>query len=471
VNLAHVLSESQVVQISEAAEGLLETTGFKVLDEEALGDCAKAGAKVDPSNGLVRLPRALLRELLAQVPRKYLISGIDGRTYEVGGGEQWGVAIVTDPWIVDYATQTPRRPRLEDLRRHTLIAQSMDHVAAISCMDYPVTDVEGPSSSLRAWEEHLLHHTKHTLFAPADEGRVRQWQEILEIIVPEGERGRGPLFSVMVAVISPLSISKFNVDLMRMAVRHGAPIVPTICPMAGSTAPYSLVGALLQGHVENLFMAALTQILCPGHPFQYAFGPSVMGMRSGHDRYYTLDKVLWKSAAVQLARACGPPVTAECGGTMTYRYDPQAGMEGSLFMLAAVASGADLLAGFGSCFTGMGMSAEFMLVQEAWMKAARFLLRGIGTEGLGDAIESIRKAGPGGEFLTDDLTLRNLHGDEFFSDCLFDTSARPEESRSMLERAHDRVEEILAKAQSPVPHPIQERIGRYFRDARGKTCF
>ena len=68
-------------------------------------------------------------------------------------------------------------------------------------------------------------------------------------------------------------------------------------------------------------------------------GLSVTDLRSGADLYYTLDKVLWKNAAVQLGLAENMPVGAECGGTLTHRYDPQAGAEGMLFMLAAHASG------------------------------------------------------------------------------------------------------------------------------------
>ncbi len=57
------------------------------------------------------------------------------------------------------------------------------------------------------------------------------------------------------------------------------------------------------------------------------------------------------------------PAMAECGGTLTYRYDQQNGMEGMLFMLSAAASDADILAGIGSCYNAVGMSAEMMIVQ------------------------------------------------------------------------------------------------------------
>jgi hypothetical protein len=83
---------------------------------------------------------------------------------------------------------------------------------------------------------------------------------------------------------------------------------------------------------------------------------------------YTVRNILgetWEIGTVQLGRAENMPTWAECGGAMTHRYDPQCGAEGMLFMLAAHASGADIISGFGSCHNAMGMSAEMMVIHPA----------------------------------------------------------------------------------------------------------
>ena len=63
---------------------------------------------MDETSGMVRFPRPLLRELLAGAPTSYTIGSPNGARRVIGGGEQLAVAIVTDPWIVDYAAQQPR---------------------------------------------------------------------------------------------------------------------------------------------------------------------------------------------------------------------------------------------------------------------------------------------------------------------------------------------------------------------------
>jgi trimethylamine:corrinoid methyltransferase-like protein len=109
------------------------------------------------------------------------------------------------------------------------------------------------------------------------------------------------------------------------------------------------------------------------------------------------------------------------------------------------------------------MSAEMMIVQTAWLEAARHLCRGInfgeGRLGLGN----IKAAGPGGAFLMDDLTLEYMRGGEFFQSAVFDMSGA-EGKPAMLERAHARVEELTADAESPLPGQVQEDLRRYFRD-------
>jgi trimethylamine--corrinoid protein Co-methyltransferase len=458
------LSEGQIQQFQKATEDVLENVGFHVMHEKLLRRCRAAGAKVDEASGIVRIPGPLLRELLAQVPSQYQIAGINGDGVTIGGDQQHCLAIVTDPWIVDYETQLPRRPCLEDLRRHTIIAQKLESVVAISRMDFPVTDVEGPTSSLRALEVHLLHHAKHNCVLATSMESLEQWLQIAGILTQGRDLCESRLISAGVAVLSPLALTGANGDLLLTACAHNFPVMPTVCPMAGTTAPYSRAGTLLLGNAEALFVAALSQIVRPGSPFLYGVGASRTDMQSGGDMYYTLDKVLWKLAAAQMGRSYNMPVASECGGTMTYRYDQQNGAEGMLFMLASYESRAQSLAGIGSCYNAVGMSAEMMVIQSAWLEAAKFLNQGIDTDNLDSMVDCIKRAGPGGHYLTDDLTIEMLRTPEFFSNDLLDYSGTYGPYPSLLERAHNKVEAMVADFESPVPEKVQEDLRGYFHD-------
>lgn len=457
-----VLTDAQRAEMREATWAFMEDTGFVVQHAGLLQAARTAGAAVEEASGRVRIPRELARELMTRVPSRYTIRNLLGQTWEVGGERQLGLAIVTDPWIIDYATLQPRRPCLEDVRRHTIVAAQLAPVAAMSCMDFPVTDVPEPTSNLRALEMHVLHHARHYVVMATSLESLNEWIRLARILVQSDDL-RG-LLSVAVATGSPLVLNEINGDLLMTAIRHGFAIQPTVCPMAGSTAPYSLAGTLLQAHLEVLMVTLLAQMVRPGSPVLYASGLSVTDLRSAHDLYYTLDKVLWKVASVQLAQAEHMPAMAECGGAMTHRYDPQGGAEGMLFMLAAQASGAQVLSGFGSCHNAVGMSAEWMVIQDAFLRGARHLSRGIVMDDARLALASLRRTGPGSHFLEDDLTVKLMRSDEFFRDPIFDLSGGIGPSRSMLERAHQRVEELVTGFRSPVPEQVQEAVRRHFHD-------
>lgn len=459
-----VLTEGQPEKIRDATEEVLEKTGASVQHEGLLRYAKKSGARVDEASGRVRIPKSLLRELLATVPSTCLMRGVLGEEREIGLGTPHLSAIVTDPWIVDYETRTPRRPCLDDLYRHTILAQKFDSVAFVSRMDYPVTDFDDATSSLRALEIHLLNHTKHNAVFAASTESFDQWLAIGRVLAQDDDLTGSHLFTCAVAVNSPLTLNRMNADILLKTCAHQFCVLPTVCPMAGTTSPYTLASTLLLANCEIVFAAALSQAINPGNPFLYALGPSVSDMRSGRDRYYTLDKVLWKSAGVQMAKEYGIPCTAECGGTMNHRYDLQSGAEGMLFMLAAYCSGADILAGLGSCYNANGMSAEMMVVQHAWLEAAKFLQKGIDTDDLRLGLRSILATAPGEHFLTDDLTFEFLRGNEFFASDIFDYSDECEPGPSLLDRAHSKVEALIDGYTSPVPGPVQERLRRYFHD-------
>ena len=454
------LTENQIVQIQRATEEILEETGFRISHPEILRRCRAAGCRVDGET--VRFPVQLLHELLALAPSQYAMANVSGEEVIVGGTERFGLAIVTDPWIVDYETQQPRRPNLSDIRKHTIIGQQMAFAKGMSRMDFPVADVEGPASSLRALEEHLLHQDKHLFAFATSPAQLRQYVEIGEILLQGRPLKGSKLMTVAVALLTPLQFNDLNAELLLEACRHDFAVIPTVCPMAGTTSPYSLASTLLMGNVENVFTAALAQILNPGNPFLYAFGPSVADMHSGHDLYYTLDKTLWKLAGAQMGRAYGMPVASEIGGSMTYRYDQQNGAEGALFMLAGWAGGGHLLAGFGSCYNAIGMSAEMMVIQSAWLRAAQHLARGIRFDEGRLGVENIKAAHELQTYLVDDMTVDLLRTDEFFRDDLLDYSGGFTDGKSMLERAHEKVEALTRDFTSPLPEKVQADLKSYF---------
>jgi trimethylamine--corrinoid protein Co-methyltransferase len=455
------LSAEQIEKIHNTTLYVLEEKGIQVTHPDMQRIAQKHGAEIE--NDRIKIPRRLLDELLAAVPANFTVGDIAGRCSNVGDGSRHCHAIVTDPWIIDCPSGTPRRPIMDDVIRNTVLGQKLDKVVAMSCMDFPVADFSDKHSNLRALNQHLLHHNKHNFIYAAGEDSLLRWRKLIELY-NSNSNCEASLFSMAVAVISPLIISDFNIDIILAACQYDVPIIPTICPMAGTTSPYSLYGTLLQGNIENIGLAALVQMVKPDQPVFYMLGPSVTDLSNGNSLYYTIDKVCWKSAAIELAKSYRIPVVSESGGTMSSHFDQQNGMEGILFMLASVISGADFVTGFGSCYNAVGMAPEMTVIHDAWFDAVQFLQRKINFAQADMALDSIMKIGEEQHFLADDLTLENMHGQEFFKNDLFDFSGAKGKSVPMIDRAHDKVMELTAKKPVVLPDKLAEQIQRFFRD-------
>ena len=268
--------------------------------------------------------------------------------------------------------------------------------------------------------------------------------------------------TVAVATLSPLALTDINCRLMLEAVKYNFPIIPTTCPMAGTTSPYTLIGTFMQGMAEVIGLCAIVQAVNPGNPYLSAFGPSVSSLLDGHDMYYTMEKPLWKLAATEISLSYELPYLIECGGNTPAGFDMQTGAESMMQMLSAVGSGADVLSGLGSCYNANGLSAENIVIGMSLKRASDFMTRGIRLDQIDESFDSIEEQKDLGYFLMDDLTLEHMRSGEFFADNTLNMAGEFKEEPTMLERAQSIIRDVTAKYVSPVPADAQERIQAYF---------
>jgi trimethylamine--corrinoid protein Co-methyltransferase len=464
-----VLSDGEIERVHEKTLEVLGKVGAKITHEGALRRLAQAGARVEEASGVVRFPREMVGELLALAPQEALYTGLNGKLLRLGGERRYYLSLILDPVVVDYETGL-RRPVLEDVRRHTILGESLDRVGVMMRMQYPVSDVPEPECYDRTMEVFLSHTTKHVSAYPTSVANCRRWMDAAAVIAEAAGLpvDATPLVSVAMAVTSPLQIHGPNIEIMRMAMERCYPIISTVCPMAGTTAPYSVAGTVLSANVEALLPVLIAQVFKPGHPVLYAIGPSVTDMRSGHDLYYRVEKMLFKLAGIQMGKYYRLPIAGEAGGTLTHRADVQNGAESMLYLLASVAAGQNLIGGLGSLYNANGMSAEQIVMQCGLADMAEYVARGIDLSDEKLAVDSLLRTGPGGNFLTDDLTLKLLRTGEFFDSPLVDlTGGYAQEAPGMLEIAHRKVVELVENYRPTVPGNVREAIARFFKDKPG----
>ena len=252
-------------------------------------------------------------------------------------------------------------------------------------------------------------------------------------------------------------------QILKMAMKRSYPILSTVCPMAGTSSPYSVAGTMQMANVEALIPVIITQLYKPGHPVGYGIGPSITDMYNSHDLYYKPEKMLFKIAATQMGKFYNLPIFGEAGGTMTWRADIQNGAESFAYLLASHTGGQNIIAGLGSLHNANGMSAEQIIMQCGLVDMAEYLARGIDMSEEKMAFDSISKVGPGGHFLDDDLTMELLRSNEFFHSDYLDLSGGYDLlAMGTYEIAHNKAEELVRDYKSNVHEKVQNAVRDFF---------
>jgi len=314
-------------------------------------------------------------------------------------------------------------------------------------------------------EVFLCHHTKHVLIYPTSVENCRDWFEVYDAIADAAGLNlkTTPFLSVAMAVTSPLQIHGLNMEIMKIAIENCCPIISTVCPMAGTTFPFSVAGTGLLANVEGLIPILIAQLYKPGHPVFYALGPSVTDFKTGHDLYYKAEKMLWKTIACQMGKFYNIPLCSETGGSLTHRPDMQNGAESFAYMLTSIVNGQNLFGGVGSMGNANGMSQEQIIMQCGLIDMAEYLARGVDMSDYKLAFDSIANVGPGGNYMTDNLTMDLLRGDEFFNTEFFDlTGGYSDPSPGIYEIAHQKALDLVANYKPTVPEKVRAAIKKHF---------
>ena len=459
-----VLSQHEIDTIHDQSLRILEEAGVRVLDAECRALLSKAGATIEPASDTVSIPRQLVKECLETTPSSFRLHSRNGTALGIGTESRFYGSLVIDPWIIDFETQKPRRPVLDDVVRHTRLGDALDNVGFLYRMDMPPDDTPGEAGYTRTLAAFATNTTKPMLAAPASPESLYLWLEMAEILAEGRPLSEYPFLMLSAPVTTPLTFHSLNAEIMKQALRRGLPVTGQTEPIAGTTAPLSFAGGIVMGNCENLFLVVMAQLLKHGAPIAYSVGNGLTDLRTGRAIFYPAEKMLWKIASAQMAGFYRLPIAGEVTGSVVGRYDTQNGIEQSLHVLPSVLCGGGMFNGLGSCYNACGMSAEMVVIHSDLVRLVERLGAGVDVSDRTLDIESIIQNGPGGCFLEDPLTIENLRSDEFFNTGCFDRLGECTGNRfedSLLFRAHQQVEELLTSHTPAVSDRAIEDIHRW----------
>jgi len=218
-------------------------------------------------------------------------------------------------------------------------------------------------------------------------------------------------------------------------------------------------------------MLCLVQAADPGTPFIYAPALAVMNPRTGMYSAGAIENALLSSAATEMSRYYELPALGGGGGTDTYFPGIQAGYERAMSSVIGTLSWPDLLVGPGLLGGSMILSLEQLVIDVEMFRMSRQAHRGIPTHDEAWLEEVIQKVGPGGNYLGEKSTVKNMRSGEWLIPSLgvHDTEGSWARSgrKHILDETREKVDQIL-KTHQPLAldADVQDELDRIYTKAK-----
>jgi trimethylamine--corrinoid protein Co-methyltransferase len=151
-----------------------------------------------------------------------------------------------------------------------------------------------------------------------------------------------------------------------------------------------------------------------------------------------------------MAHLYGLPGLTTTKKTDSCTFDEQCGAEKIMEAFAVLASGIDVLYGCGDLDSLLVLSLEQIVIDLDLVLAARRFVHGINVNHDTLAVDAIKRVGIGGNYLTDEHTLRFLRSGERLAPRTYNRLGHRSTAKAQLQRAHEIVEAIVSKPAEPV---------------------
>jgi trimethylamine--corrinoid protein Co-methyltransferase len=458
-----LLSREQIEEIHLSSLKILEEVGVLIQRDSVLKMLADAGAEVDISKKIARIPQHLAKESLAKAPSTIRLYSRDGKHDLLLEGNR----VHYDPgsaalYLLDSATGEIRRPVTRDLADFVRLTDGLEHIQAQSTA-LVVSDV--PDAIVDRYRLYVvLKNSPKTIVTGtfSVDGLYDMKDMLAAVVGGEKELARRPMAIFDLCPSAPLKWGDFIVQNLVDCAKYGIPAEILPMPQLGATGPVSLAGSLVQHNAEFLSGLVISQVANPGAPVIYGGSPTTFDMRYATARLGAIETIMMGCAYAQIGKYYGFPTHMYLGLSDTKTVDAQAGFESALGITLGALAGINVISGPGMLDSENCQSFEKLVIDDTVCGMALRLIRGIDVNDQTLAVDVIRKVGAGGHFLAEKHTLEWLRKEIFEPSDVVDrqnvNAWKRLGSKDTAQRARENVQRIL-RDHKPDPLPSDTEKG------------
>jgi trimethylamine--corrinoid protein Co-methyltransferase len=473
IGIFEIFSRDELYRIHTATLELLERTGVRVEEEKALELLNSIGAEVNFPKKIAKIPKHIVEDAIKYSARTVKFAGrnkkfdlrLEGKGVNFGLGEG---AIN----ILDLKTGSIRPSMKADIIDSTKLADALSNIDFVMPL-FTAQDVPKPVIPLHDLHATLKNTEKPVMVVDFGLDATHLINMAASIVGGRDKLKDRPILGMYSEPISPLTHGREHTRNLIEFAKAELPIVYIPSPASCSTAPATMAGAIVQSNAETLSGNVIAQFSKKGAHFIYGADTSNMDQRTGVFSYGAPEWMIVNLAMAQLGRHYELPIWSTGGCSDSKILDGQATLEASLSLFVAASSGANLIHDVGSFLNfGLTGSLELITICDEIISMISYILKGVEVTDESLALDVIDKVGPGGQFITQEHTLR-FFKKEHWMPKLLDRQTRStwekSGSKDLAARANEKTKEILSKHKpTPLPKDIENDLDNELRKSENK---
>lgn len=428
-----LLSEAEIELIHKNSLRLLERTGMRVPNREVCRLAQALGAQVDEADFTVRLPAAMMEELLDTVRRTPCPAKRDTDAVPKLTGN-----VSTQIFMVDYAAKTRRYGTMEDVLDGIALIQSLDNIPRANAVVVP-GDVPDALSDVLCYQNIYKYSKKPGgtyILTPSSARHIIEMSRVM-----------GREVSYLFDTISPLSFAENSLEIALIFREHELELTMTPMVMAGSTGPISIAGLLTLQNAEVLGSLFFIYAITGRIPKYVAAGHTNDVRHNMLCSFGSPNQALIGVGIAQMAAYYGLKSGSNSGLSDSIYPDFQCGFEKALSASFGVLAGTEAIGGQGIVGADQGMSFAQLVLDNEWLDAFNYVTRGIEVSEDSIGLETIEEVGIGGNFLGEEHTVEYMR-ESGWASTVFDRDS----FENLTARGHD----LLASADARAKELIEK---------------
>ena len=431
------LSEDQIVQVHAWSLEILAKVGVRVDSPRARALLAQA-AGASRAEAIVRIPPELVAWALRVVPTSVSVFDRTGKpsfTLEPGAAPRFGIG-VTNLYYQDPLTDAVIPFTREHMACSTRLGDALPSFDVISTIGV-LRDLPTDMADLYATLEMAANTIKPLVLLISAAAAFEPALDLLEAL--SGDLSARPFVIPYFNPVSPLVINAETSDKMAATIARRLPFIYSNYGMSGATAPVTPAGTLAMLNAELLAGLVLAQLFREGAPVILGSLPAGFDMKSAMS-YYGPDTMLLNLACAEMMAHYRIPHCGTSGSGAGWGADFPAADLFWINHLTSCLSAVGLAPFVGGNFDSLAFSPAAAVYADHIIRQARRFAGGFVLDEAELGLPEIASVGPGGDFLTAELTLKN------FRQAAFESPVFPRMSlEAWQERGNPRADDLLRR--------------------------